>query len=71
MKYYRLKYKNGTEEVVKGSDMGDVIRKYKLTAKKHIHTRIFELKDGEFKYNIASYKYTNRRKDKPISKTRK
>ena len=46
MKYFKLKYENGTIDIVAAKSDIELIRKYDLATKKHINTRIFEL-DGE------------------------
>lgn len=46
MKYFKLKYKNGDIEIVKGKNALEIIRRYDLTTKDHVETRIFEL-NGE------------------------
>jgi len=43
MKHYKLKYKNGTYEIVSGRNSLDIIRKYDLCTKEHIGTTIIEL----------------------------
>ena len=43
MKFYKLKYKDGTIEVKQAESMKSLIRKYDLCTKEHISTRIFEL----------------------------
>ena len=43
MKYYKLKYENGTHEIVKGETTLDVVKVYDLATKKHVNTRITEL----------------------------
>lgn len=43
MNYYKLKYADGTYDIVKAkSDLG-VVKKYDLASKKHIGTRIIRL----------------------------
>jgi len=43
MKYFRLKFKDGTQTIVKGKNALEVIKKYNLASKEHISTRIIEL----------------------------
>lgn len=46
MKYFKLKYMDDSFRIVKGKDILEVIKKYNLTTKEHINTRIIEL-EGE------------------------
>ena len=46
MKFYKLKFDNGTIKVVCGKNILEVIKAYDLASKKHINTRIIEL-EGE------------------------
>lgn len=43
MKYFKLKYENGSQEIVKGKNALEIIRRYDLTTRDHVETRIFEL----------------------------
>lgn len=43
MKYFRLRFEDGTFKIVKGNDTLEIIKKYDLASKKHINTYIKEL----------------------------
>lgn len=43
MKYFKLKYADGNCQIVKGKNALEIIRRYDLTTKEHVETRIFEL----------------------------
>ena len=43
MKYFRLKFNDGTQAIVKGKDSLAIIKKHNLCTKEHINTRIIEL----------------------------
>ena len=42
MKYYKLKYQDGTEQVVSAKTDIELIRKYDLATAKHINTKIIQ-----------------------------
>lgn len=44
--YFKIKYVDGTFNIVKGKDMLDVIERFNLATKEHKGTRVFEL-EGE------------------------
>ena len=46
MKYFRIRYKDGSFNIVRGKSALEIIRKYDLCTKEHIETRIIEL-EGE------------------------
>lgn len=46
MKYFKLKFENGDIKIVKGKNHLEIIKKYDLASKEHIHTRVIEL-EGE------------------------
>lgn len=46
MNYYKLKYADGTEKVVKAKNDLEVVRRYDLATRQHISTRIIRL-EGE------------------------
>lgn len=46
MNYYKLKYDNGTFEVVKAKNDLQVVKDYNLATAKHVNTRIVRL-EGE------------------------
>ena len=48
MKYFRIKYTDGSLKIVKAKNALEVIHKYDLSTKKHINTRVTEL-EGEQK----------------------
>jgi hypothetical protein len=48
MNAYKIKYSDGTIEVVIAKNPLEVIKKYDLATKEHINTRIFQL-EGEQK----------------------
>jgi hypothetical protein len=43
MKYYKIKYANGKQEVVHARGYMEVIKKYNLETNEHKDTRIYEL----------------------------
>ena len=43
MKYYKLKYKNGSYDIVKGKSSLDIVKRYNLATREHMQTRIIEL----------------------------
>ena len=43
MKYYKLKYKDGNYNIVKGKNSLDIIKRYNLATREHMQTRIIEL----------------------------
>lgn len=46
MKYFKLKFKDGTQQVVTGLNALQVIKQYDLATREHVNTRIIEL-EGE------------------------
>ena len=46
MKYFKIKYKDGTQKIVKADNSLSVIKMYDLCTREHIETRIIEL-EGE------------------------
>ena len=46
MKYFRLKFSDGTQAIVKGKNSLAVIKEHNLCTREHINTRIIEL-EGE------------------------
>lgn len=48
MNAYKIKYEDGTSEIVTAENSLQVIKRYDLATKKHINTRIFQL-EGEQK----------------------
>ena len=46
MKYFKLKYQDGNFEIVNGESTLQIVKKYNLSTKEHIGTRIIEL-EGE------------------------
>lgn len=48
MNVYKIKYQDGTYEIVIAKNALEVIRKYDLATKEHINTRIIQL-EGEQK----------------------
>ena len=44
--YYKIKYKNGDYKIVQAKNSLEVIKKYGLSTKEHIKTRIVQL-EGE------------------------
>ena len=46
MNYYKLKFEDGSFEIVKAKSDLEVVKKYDLATRKHINTRIFRL-EGE------------------------
>ena len=57
MNAYKIKYKDGTIEVVIAKNALEVIKKYDLSTKEHISTRVFQL-EGEQKA-IALSEWSN------------
>lgn len=43
LKYFRLRFKDGSFKIVKGKSSLEVIKKYDLASKKHMHATIVEL----------------------------
>lgn len=43
MLYFKLKYDNGDFDIVKGKSALEVVKRYDLTSKKHVNTRIVQL----------------------------
>ena len=54
MKYFKLKYKDGSFDIVKGANSLDVIKKYDLATKKHIETNIIELQGEQLVIAISN-----------------
>jgi hypothetical protein len=52
-KYFKIKFPDGTFEIVKGLDMEDVILQYGLYTEEHTDTRVVEL-TGEQRAIAAS-----------------
>jgi hypothetical protein len=48
MNYYKIKYINGEEIIVKANNSLEIIKKYDLTTRENINTRIIQL-EGEQK----------------------
>lgn len=46
MNFYKIKYENGTFEIVQGKTTLEIVKKYDLATKEHINTRIIKL-EGE------------------------
>lgn len=47
MKYYKLKYEDGTSEVVSAKSDLELIRKYDLATAKHINTKIIQYENDQ------------------------
>lgn len=43
MKYFKLKYADGKQEIVKGKNALEIIKRYDLSTRDHVETRIIEL----------------------------
>lgn len=43
MKYFRLKYQDGTTKTVSGENSLEIIKKYDLATRENVNTRIIEL----------------------------
>lgn len=43
MKYFKLRYQDGSFEIVKGKNALEIVRRYDLATRKHVDTRIIEL----------------------------
>ena len=43
MKYYRLRFKDGTFKIVSGLTALEIIKRYDLATREHISTRVTEL----------------------------
>jgi len=54
MKYYRLKYSDGSFDIVKGKNSLEIIKKYDLSTAKHIKTRITELQGEQLAIAISN-----------------
>ena len=54
MKYFKLKFKDGTEKIVKAETIKELIRQYDLTTKEHINTRIIELQGEQLAIAISN-----------------
>ena len=54
MHYFKLKYGDGTYEIVKAPSMESVIKKRRLYKWKHRHTRIVELSGEQLAIAIAN-----------------
>ena len=59
MKAYKLKFNDGSYEVVFAKDAIEVIRKYDLASKKHINTRIIELQGEQKAIAFSNIKGSN------------
>ena len=57
MKYFKLKYKDGTIEIKTADSAIDLIRKFDLSTKEHVGTRIFELSGEQEAIAIANDSY--------------
>lgn len=47
MKYYKLKYEDGTSEVVSAKSDLELIREYDLATAKHVNTKIIQFEDDQ------------------------
>lgn len=56
MNAYKIKYEDGTYEVVIAKNSLEVIKKYDLATKEHINTRIIELEGEQKAIAIANWK---------------
>jgi hypothetical protein len=54
MKYYKLKYKNGSQDIVKAENALALVKKYDLATVKHINTRMFELEGEQLAIAISN-----------------
>ena len=54
MKYFKLKYKNGETEIKKAENSLELIKKYDLSTKEHIETRIIELEGEQLAIAISN-----------------
>ena len=54
MNYYKLKFKNGDFKIVKGNNPLEVIKKYDLTTRENINTRIIELEGEQLAIAISN-----------------
>ena len=54
MQYFKLKYIDGTSEIVKGKNSLEVIKKYSLFTSEHIETRICQLAGEQLAIAIAN-----------------
>jgi len=43
VKYFKLKFSNGTSKIVKGASIIKVIKKHNLATREHINTRVIQL----------------------------
>lgn len=43
MKYFKIKFQNESQKIVKAKNVLEVIKKYDLATRKHIFTKIIEL----------------------------
>lgn len=56
MRYFKLKFANGTYKIVRGKSCLEIIKKYDLASKKHINTHIIELEGEQLAIAQANYK---------------
>jgi hypothetical protein len=54
MKYFKLKYKDGKQEVKKAKNSLELIKKYDLATAEHIETRIVELEGEQLAIAVAN-----------------
>ncbi len=55
MKYFRLKFVNGSFKIVSGKNSLEVIKKYDLATKQHINTRIIQLEGEQKSIALANW----------------
>ena len=54
MKYFKLKYQDGSFDIVNGMNSLEVIKQYDLCSKKHINTRVIELEGEQLAIAISN-----------------
>lgn len=54
MKYFKLKYQDGSFEIKKAETILALIKKYNLATKEHINTSIFELQGEQLNIAISN-----------------
>jgi len=54
MKYFKLKFANGSFKIVKGNSSLDVVKKYDLATKKHIDTHLIELQGEQLAIAVSN-----------------
>lgn len=54
MNYYKLKYEDGTTEVVSAKSDLDCIKQYDLATAKHVNTRIMKLEGEQLAIAISN-----------------